>query len=244
VNSSPDPENPKNFKPPNWYQSVNCAIEGILWAVKTQRHMKIHMIAALALLVLGLVLRVSALEFIFLTLAAIFVLFAELFNTAIEVVVDMVSPDYHPLARTIKDVAAGAVLMASIGAVLLGYLALSGYFIPHLDKSLAILRPPPGLIAVVAILVVVILVVLLKSLTGRGTPLCGGMPSGHSAVAFSIATCVSLSGVGPVYILLSLLLAIMVSHSRLLMNIHTLFEVLAGATLGVVTTLLIFLVFR
>ncbi|AJF08009.1 diacylglycerol kinase [Geoalkalibacter subterraneus] len=206
--------------------------------------MKIHMIAALALLVLGLVLRVSALEFIFLTLAAIFVLFAELFNTAIEVVVDMVSPDYHPLARTIKDVAAGAVLMASVGAVLLGYLALSGYFIPHLDKSLAILRPPPGLVAVVAILVVVILVVLLKSLTGRGTPLCGGMPSGHSAVAFSIATCVSLSGVGAVYILLSLLLAIMVSHSRLLMNIHTLFEVLAGATLGVVTTLLIFLVFR
>lgn len=243
MNSSPESDKPKDFKPPNWYQSMNCAVEGILWAVKTQRHMRLHMVAALVLLVLGLVLRVSALEFIFLTLAAIFVLFAELFNTAIEVVVDMVSPEFHPLARTIKDVAAGAVLMASVGAVLLGYLALSGYFFPQMDNSLAILAPPPGRVAVVSVLVVVILVVLLKSLTGRGTPLHGGMPSGHSAVAFSIATCVSLSGVGPVYILLSVVLATMVSHSRLLMNIHTLLEVLAGALLGIVTTLGMFLIF-
>lgn len=235
-------EQPEQLKPRNWYQSVNCAIEGIIWAARTQRHMRVHLLAALGVLLAAKLLRVSALEFILLTLAVILVLFAELFNTAIEVVVDLVSPGYHPLAKTIKDLAAGAVLMASIGAAILGYLAISSHFFGTLGEGLALLRPPAGEVAVVSILIVIILTVLIKSLSGRGRPLHGGMPSGHSAVAFSIATAVALSGVGPVIILLTLALAVMVSHSRLLMEIHSLMEVLAGALLGVAVTLAIYFI--
>lgn len=245
MNSSTDPEQdiPKDsesLKPRNWYQSVNCAIEGIIWATRTQRHMRVHLLIALVVLLTAGFFRVSALEFVLLTLAVVLVLFAELFNTAIEVVVDLVSPDYHPLARTIKDVAAGAVLMACIGAVILGYLALSSHFFGTLGQGLALLNPPAGEVAVVSILIVIILVVLFKALSGRGRPLHGGMPSGHSAVAFAIATAVALSGVSPVIILLTLALAVMVSHSRLLMDIHSLIEVLAGALLGVLVTLAIY----
>ncbi len=240
---SSSPENPKNFKPLNWYQGVNCAIEGILWAVKTQRHMRFHLLAAMVVLLTALILDVTALELILLTLAITFVMFAEMFNTAIEVVVDLVSPGYHPLARTIKDVAAGAVLLASIGAVILGYLALSGYFFPPVERQLVLLAPPRGEVAIVSVLVCSILVVLIKSLSGKGTPLHGGMPSGHSAIAFSIATAVTLSGVGPVYVVLALVLATMVSHSRLLMDIHSLLEVLVGALLGVLVTLAIYSLF-
>ncbi|KIH75748.1 diacylglycerol kinase (ATP) [Geoalkalibacter ferrihydriticus] len=238
MNSSP--EQPKQLKPGNWYQSVNCAIEGIIWAARTQRHMRIHLMAAVGVLLAAVILRVSALEFILLTLAVILVLFAELFNTAIEVVVDLVSPEYHPLAKIIKDLAAGAVLMACIGAVVLGYLALSSHFFGTLGRGLGLLEPPKGEVAVVSILIVVILVVLFKALSGRGRPLYGGMPSGHSAVAFSIATAVALSGVAPAVILLTLMLAVMVSHSRLLMEIHSLVEVLAGALLGISVTLSIY----
>ncbi len=230
------------LKPSGWLESVNCAIEGILWVARSQRHMRYHFVAAVAVLLLALYFHISTLEFILLTFAVTLVLFAEIINTAVEVVVDMVSPQYHPLAKRAKDVAAGAVLMASVGAVVIGYLALSRYLFPPMEKSLNLLGRPTGGAAMVAVLVVTILVVLVKSWLGTGTPLHGGMPSGHSAVAFSIATSLAFSRVGPAMLLLAFLMALMVSHSRLLLRIHTLREVVAGALLGVGVTFAIFLV--
>jgi len=186
---------------------------------------------------------VTALEFILLAFAVTLVLFAEMINTALEVFVDLVSPEYHPLAGRVKDVAAGAVLIASIGAVVMGYLALSHYLFPVLGQGLSLLGHPPGELAVVSVLVVTILVVLLKAVLGKGTPLHGGMPSGHAAISFSIATSIVLAQVGPVIALLTLGLAIMVSQSRLLLKIHTLREVVAGALLGAGVTWLLFWLF-
>ncbi len=74
--------------------------------------MLFHLVAAILVLVGALVLRLSLHEFALLALAITLVLFAELMNTAVEVVVDLVSPDFHPLAQRAKDVAAGAVLLA------------------------------------------------------------------------------------------------------------------------------------
>jgi len=228
------------MKPSNWIESVNCAIEGIVWAAKTQRHMRWHLLAAVAVLLLAHFMHLSALEFILLSFAVTLVMFAELINTAVEVVVDMVSPEYHPLAKRAKDVAAGAVLVASIGAVVMGFFALSRYLLPVLGGQLDQLGAPPGEFPVVSVLVVTFLVVLLKARFGRGTPLHGGMPSGHSAVSFSIATAVVFSGAGVVLSLLALILAVMVSHSRLLLGIHSFAEVIAGAALGALTTILIY----
>lgn len=230
------------MKPTRWLESVNCAIEGILWTVRTQRHMRYHFLAAVAVLLLALALRLSALEFVLLAFAVTLVLFAELFNTAIEVLVDLVSPDYHPLAGRAKDVAAGAVLVASIGAAVMGYLAFSHY-LPHWFGAQKEIAPHHSPLAVVAVLVVTMVVVVLKALFGRGTPLYGGMPSGHAAVAFSIATSIAFAQVGILVTLLATVLATMVSHSRLMLGIHSLREVVAGAALGVVITLALFLLF-
>lgn len=229
------------MKPTRFIDSINCAIEGILWTVKSQRHMRVHFLAAVAVLLVALLLRVSALDFVLLAFAVTLVLFAELINTALEVVVDLVSPQFHPLAKRAKDVAAGAVLVASIGAVVMGYMALSRYVIPAAGGTKG--SPAPGTLPVLSALVVVILVVLLKALVGRGTPLHGGMPSGHAAVAFSIATSIALSTAGPVLSLLAVAMAAMVSHSRLLLGIHTLREVLAGALLGAATTFALYFFF-
>jgi len=225
------------IKPSSWVESTNCAIEGILWAVQTQKHLRWHFLAALAVLFAALFFRVKAGEFLLLAFAVTLVLFAELINTALEVVVDLVSPDYHPLARRAKDVAAGSVMVASIGAAVTGYFALSKYIFPMVQSGLKVADRSPGEIAIIAVLAVTILVVLIKARFGTGTPLYGGMPSGHAAVAFSIATSVALSGVNVVIILLAMALATMVSHSRLLMKIHTLREVLLGAGVGIFVTL-------
>lgn len=231
------------MKPTGVWASFNCAIEGILWAARTQRHLRYHLLGAVFVLLAALFYRVSSLEFILLVFGMVLVLFAELLNTAIEVVVDMVSPEYHPLARRAKDVAAGAVLMSCIGAAVMGYLALSNYLFPLKGEGVPLLARPPGDLAVVSGLVVTILVVLLKSCGKVGSPLHGGMPSGHAAFAFSVATSTILSGTGQLLSLLVLAMAVMVSQSRVYLKIHSFIEVLVGALLGVSTTALLYLCF-
>ncbi|GAM08134.1 diacylglycerol kinase [Geobacter sp. OR-1] len=232
------------MKPTRFIDSVNCAIEGIIHTARTQKHMRRHFLAALFLFPLILMLGVTDTEFILISLSVCFVLFAELMNTAIEAVVDLVTTEYHPLAKTAKDVAAGAVLMASIGAVVMGYLILSKYIFPIYKEALGVVGNPSEMGTLVSLLVVVIVVVILKAISGKGTPLEGGLPSGHAAVAFSVATVVSLSTQDPLISVLTIGLAVMVSHSRLLLHIHSMREVLLGAVTGIVLTLFIVLLFR
>ena len=79
------------MKPKSWTQSANVAIEGIIYSVKTQRHMQYHLFIALVVLVLSLVLDISRIQIILLCVAIVLVLVAEMMNTAIEVVVDMIA---------------------------------------------------------------------------------------------------------------------------------------------------------
>jgi diacylglycerol kinase (ATP) len=206
--------------------------------------MRNHFISAAAVLLLALLLRIKPMEFALLALSILFVLFAELINTAVERVVDLVSPGYHPLAKIAKDTAAGGVLVAAIGAAIMGYMVLAGYIFPLYGKALTMLGAPSDLGTVVSILIVTIVVIMLKSMTGKGSPLHGGLPSGHAAIAFSIATAVSMNTQNPLASLLSIALAIMVSHSRLLMRIHTMGEVVLGSFLGAMITFTVLLLFK
>ena len=232
------------MKPTRFIDSVNCAIEGILYTTRTQKHMRRHFLAALVVLCAALFLRVSPIEFMLLALAISFVLFAELLNTAIEVVVDMISPQFHPMAKVAKDVAAGAVLVAAFGTAVMGYLVLSKYLFPVQKGALAMIGPATEMGTVVSVLLVLIAVIIMKAISGRGTPLSGGVPSGHSAVAFAIATSVSLNTQDPLVSLLSFILAVMVSHSRLLLRIHSMREVVFGALTGTLLSVAVTLLFR
>ena len=232
------------MKPKTWVQSVNVAIEGIIYAVKTQRHMRYHLFAALTALILSLVLNISRNEFILLCMAIVLVLVTEMLNTAIETTVDMISGEFHPLAKNAKDIAAGVVLIASIGALTLGYLILY----PALKAVVVtghwqLRKSPNDVVAFVALAVVIILVIIIKAFFGKGEPLRGGMPSGHAAVSFSIWIAAwNLTGSIPV-LLLTLLLAVMVSWSRWSSGIHRPIEVIAGALLGAGVTFLFFRLF-
>lgn len=84
-------------KPDRFIDSVNCAIEGIILAARNEKHMRNHFISALVVLLMTLFLRITPIEFALLAISILFVLFAELMNTAVEAVVDLVSPGYHPL---------------------------------------------------------------------------------------------------------------------------------------------------
>jgi diacylglycerol kinase (ATP) len=206
--------------------------------------MRTHFLVALGVLLAALFLRVSPIEFALLAISILFVLCAELINTAVEAVVDLVSPGFHPLAKIAKDTSAGAVLMAACGAGIMGYLILAKYILPLYGKALAMFGTQSDLGTVVAVLIVTIVVIMIKTLSGTGSPLHGGIPSGHAAVAFSIATAVSLNTGDPLISLLSFALAIMVSHSRLLMRIHSMREVVLGSLVGAGVTILVLLAFK
>ena len=228
------------MKPSRWIESVNCAIEGVLWTARTQKHMRWHFLSAAVVLFAALFFKVPTVDFLLLILATTVVLFAEIINTAVEVVVDLVSPAYHPLAKQAKDVAAGAVLLATCGAAVVGYVVFSSriFAVPGKERVIA---DVPGDVAVVSILIVTIAVILLKAQFAKGSPLHGGMPSGHAAVAFAIAVAIVFSGATLVIDLCAFILAVMVSQSRLVMKIHTLGEVLLGALLGSSLSLLLHL---
>lgn len=232
------------MKPKTWFDKANVAIEGIIYAVRTQRHMQYHMFAALAALIFSLLLDISRNDFILLCMAIILVLVTEMLNTAIEVTVDMISEDYHPRAKIAKDIAAGVVLIASLGALTLAYLILYPAMKLAMEKDVwQIRKAPEDVVAFVALTAVVIMVVIIKAYLGKGEPLRGGMPSGHAAVSFSIwAAAIYLTRSLPVAVL-TFILAVMVSWSRWSSGIHRPLEVLAGALIGAGVTVL-FLVFQ
>ena len=108
----------------NILESFRFAFSGLWYALRTQRNTRIHLTIAAAVVALGLYLDLSFLHWAVLTLTIGFVLVSEMLNTVAETLVDLVSPGYHPLAKVIKDVTAGAVLLAAVVSVVVGLLLL------------------------------------------------------------------------------------------------------------------------
>lgn len=231
------------MKPKNWFESVNLAIEGILYAAKTQRHMRYHFWVAAAILIFSLFLSITKLEFLILAFAILFVLFAEMINTAIEATVDLLSPSYSKLAKIAKDTAAGAVLIASIGAVVTGYLVLYPHLREPFTKGIEFAKNSPEHITFIALVIVIIAVIMSKAYSKKGRPLYGGMPSGHAAVAFAIWIAVTLITQNALIAILIFILAGVISHSRIALGAHTMFEVILGAVFGALITLFLFQLF-
>ena len=108
--------------------SFKYAIEGFVSSFKTERNMKIHILAMLLVVALAIYLKLSLIEWCIIIFAISLVIGAELFNTAIETIVDMVSPEKNPKAKLAKDISAAAVLTLSIGAAIIGIII----FIPKI----------------------------------------------------------------------------------------------------------------
>jgi len=206
--------------------------------------MRFHVLAAVGVLVLSLLVGVSELELAVLVLTILGVFVTEMLNTAMEFVVDLVTTEYHPLAKLAKDVSAGAVLVSSVGAVLVGYLVLADDLGPLSMETLNSIRRWPGHLTLVALGVVVLVVVLGKALTRSPNSFYGGMPSGHAAVAFAgwvAASFIAAEGrYAGLVSLISLLMARLVCQSRIEGGIHSPFQVVVGAAVGALLTVSIF----
>ena len=238
---------PAPGRAPSLLDSFNYALEGIIHVLRTQRNLRIHFVAAILVFGAALAVGVTRLQLIALVLAIAFVLVAEMLNTAIEGVIDVSTTSFDPNAKLAKDIAAGAVLIASITAVAVGYLVFesaAGHQATHvLDR----VRHGPAEITLVALVLVVFLVIATKAWTGRGTPLRGGVPSGHAALAFAgwmAATYVASSDHRFLISSIALIMAILVAQTRVESGVHSALEVTYGALVGSLAALVVFQVFR
>lgn len=226
-----------------WVESANYAIEGILHAAKTERHLRYHFYAAVLILLLSLILGITRSEFIAIAIVAIIVLSVEMLNTAIEATVDIIFKEYDNRAKIIKDIAAGAVLTASIGAAVVGYIIFLPYLKNTFENGLKIAKHSGEDIAIISFVVLLILVIITKTFFGKGSPLRGGIPSGHAAVAFSIWAAVTFLTEAFLPSFLVLILAVLVAQSRVSIGVHKPWEVILGALLGSVVTFFLFKLF-
>jgi diacylglycerol kinase (ATP) len=223
--------------------SFNFAIAGVVYALRTQRNMRIHVVAAVFTLIGSLVLHVDALRVAAIVFAISLVFVTELVNTAIEATVDLATESYDPLAKTAKDVAAGAVLIAATNAVVIAFLVL---FVPVqqvMQKGLVWVKAAPAPLTVVALGLTLLAVIALKAASREGSFVHGGWPSGHAALAFGSAAALGYVTHSAGALVLGLFIAILVAQSRVEGEIHTIPQVILGALLGTLTVTAIYQVF-
>ena len=110
-------------------QSFTYALTGIATLLREQQNAWVHLLATLLVIGFGLWFSVSATDWSLVIIAIVLVWMAEALNTAIELVCDRVSPEYHPLVKKAKDIAAGAVLVTAVGAAIIGLVVFLPYLI-------------------------------------------------------------------------------------------------------------------
>lgn len=223
-------------------ESFNNAVNGILQALRREGHMRVHYVATVLVLLSALFFDFTRMEFIALVITCGIVISAEMFNSAIELIMDMVSPDYNPTVRKIKDIAAGAVLVVAICALFVGYILFFDRVGELSSSVLERVKRSDTHLAFIAISSVIVLVVGFKALfSNHGTYFKGGRVSGHSALAFCIATIITLIVKNFLIMAMVVFMAALVAESRVESEIHTLSEVVWGAVLGIFVALFVYI---
>ena len=108
------------WKNKNFFEALKNSINGLIYAIKEQRNLKIQLFIAIIVLIFSIVLKISKMEMIVVCLSIFFVIFAEVINTAIEKTVDLITEEYNEKAKIAKDIAAGAVVISVLNAIIVG----------------------------------------------------------------------------------------------------------------------------
>lgn len=225
--------------------SFNAAIEGFFFVVKNERNMRIHFLLALMVILLGIYLNFTRTELMILLLTCSSVLIIEMVNTAMEIAIDYVESEHLNWVKAVKDITAGAVLIASINAVIVGYFLFfrDNIFLKIFQREFSKLSRSDWHISFLILITLMGTVIISKTLFHRGRPLRGGMPSGHSAVAFSIWMLVALLTNNMLIVFTVFILACIIAQSRVNRHCHTVWEVVAGSLLGALLTLMVYRLF-
>jgi diacylglycerol kinase (ATP) len=219
------------------------AVNGLVYTFRTQKHMRFHLYMVFIVVLAGIFFGLRLRELLVLIFTISLVLIAEMFNSAIEATVDLVQPNYHPLARFAKDIAAGAVMITTIVALVVGALMLLGdnrWEEIKLNFAAPSIGIPFAARLFSGAVLLFVIVVIGKGLGKRGSVLQGGLVSGHAAFGFFFATAIMFLSDNFLVSGIAVLLAGIIAQSRFEAKFHSIFELSLGATVGVLTGLLLF----
>ena len=211
----------------NFIEACNNAVNGIVYAATTQSNIKKQLIIGVIVMILSLFYNFTTAEFLCLTFAVFFVIFAEMINTAVETVVDLYVDTYHPKAKIAKDVAAGAVVLAACNDIVVAY------FLFFRETELTQMGQ--------SIFSQMIIAVKAASNSKKQKNLAKDafIPSGQTALAFAILTAIWINTQDPVVFCLSLALSVLVAGNRL-NDTRNLGEVVFGAFMGPLIVILVY----
>lgn len=226
--------------------SFNNAINGIVDSVNSERNMKVHLVLSVLILAISILLDFTRVELILITITIILVLAFELINTSVEALADFVVGDqYSEGIKKVKDISAGAVMLTSVNAVFVAYLIiypkLKSLLVTQKNVLEKVMVNQEHLV-IISIGLVLVLTLLLKGIFYKNntTHLQGGTVSGHSSVAFNIATIGTILTKNTTVAILFFAIATLVAQSRLEAKFHVAKETIFGAILGIVIALLLF----
>ena len=239
----PQPGHERRRRKRTFLHSLNKAVEGFLHVVRHERNMRIHFSIAFLILLIAVFLGVPRVDWLILCVATCLVLMAEMLNTAIEEMLNLLHPKYHATVGLVKDISAGMVLVAVANALILGFFIFSKYWGVQFEFMVTRLRLSAPYAMFISLLAAVFIVIYGKAHFKKGTPFRGGVISGHSAVAFSLWTVLVFSQENLFVTGVGFLLALLVAQSRLRARIHTFWEVVAGALVGTAVTTFFFKIF-
>lgn len=217
------------------------ALEGVEHVFRTQRHMRFHFLVLVLVLLVSLVSQRNRTEVLVLLFTVTLVLMAEMFNTAIEAVVDLVTQTYHPLAKFAKDIAAGAVLITVMNAFVVGFLLFfGGSDWPNIARPLGEGEPmEPTVIATLAVLLAVF-VTMWKVRGRKGKLYKGGIVSAHTVIGFFLAVTILYLSRNAAAAALAFAMAVLIAQSRVEAEIHTVREVVMGAVLAIALSAVVY----
>lgn len=226
----------------NFIDSLKNAMDGLIYAITTQSNIKKQLVIAVLVMIISLFYDFKTTEFLCLVFAVMFVIFAEMVNTAIETLVDLYTELYHPKAKIAKDLGAGAVLLMSINSVIVAYfLFLRETDLSRFTESVFhnMINSPVhlGFVGVMIAVIAVIAVISKSKLSKNESKF---IPSIQSTVAFAILTVVGLNTNNIYMFALSLILALMVLENRVNSKEHKLAETIFGACMGSLIVLLVY----
>lgn len=229
----------------NFLQACNNAVNGIVYAATTQTNIRKQLILGTIVMILSLFYNFTTAEFLCLTFAVFFVIFAEMINTALETIVDLLVDVYHPKAKIAKDVGAGAVVLSAINAIIVAYfLFFRETEITQMSESIFThMISSPTHLAFVGIILTVIAIIAVKAASKTKEYKYGVepnfIPSGQSALAFAILTAIWINSKNPVIFCLALVLSLLVVGNRM-NDTRSFGEVLFGAFMGVLIVILVY----
>ena len=201
----------KHTKNKTFFTALRHALDGVIKAFKTERNLRIDYVIGLFVLICSLFFDFTKTEFACLCLTIGFVIFAEMINSTVEYIVDLITDKYDDRAKAAKDIAAGGVLIASVVAVIVAFFLFSDKLTMATTSVISTIFSSNIYILFTIIFAVIILAVILKGFLGKGSNYSQVYPSARVALAFGLTTYVYIITksilVGGVALILSIIIA-------------------------------------